>query len=145
MIYDPAQPIDIIFNSIDDVMEYAREAESELTQSKIINLALVILKKQRIFKDDIRAWKRTNQVYKTWENFKHDFRKTHLEIRETGGTINELGFHNANAIVNQMMARLHVENDERAATATQHANALASANQANSTMEPHIQTLLSQF
>ena len=26
MIYDPAQPIDIIFNSIDDLVEYARAA-----------------------------------------------------------------------------------------------------------------------
>ena len=25
--------------------------------------------------------------------------KAHLEIRETGGTIDELGFHNANVIV----------------------------------------------
>ena len=144
MIYDPAQPIDIIFNSIDDLVEYARAAEVELTQSQTINLALVILNKQRIFRDDIRAWKRTNHTYKTWTNFKHDFRETHLELQETGGTIDDLGFHNANAIVNQMMARLQVDEDERMATATQHATALVSANQANATMESQIQTLLAQ-
>ena len=80
-------------------------------------------------------WKCTNQAYKTWENFKHDFREYHLELRETGGTIDELGFHNANNIVYQMMARLQVDEDERTATATQHANKLASANQANAMME----------
>ena len=69
-----------------------------------------------------------------WNNFKHDFRKAHPELRETGGTINELGFHKSNAIVDQMMAHLKVDEDERAATATQHATALASANQANATM-----------
>ena len=72
MIYDLPQPIDIIFNSIDDLVEYTRAAEEELTQSQTINLALVILNRQRIFKDDIRAWKRTNQAYKTWDNFKHE-------------------------------------------------------------------------
>ena len=78
MIYNPAQPIDIIFNSINDLVKYARTPEAELTQSHIINLALVILNRKCIFKDDIWAWKCTNQAYKTWENFKHDFREAHL-------------------------------------------------------------------
>ena len=75
MIYDLAQSIDIIFNFIDDLVEYARAAEAELTQNQTINLALIILDRQRIFKDNIRAWKRTNQAYKKWDNFKHDFRE----------------------------------------------------------------------
>ena len=97
MIYDSAQPLDIIFNYIDDLVEYTRATEAELTQSQTINLALVILNKQQIFKDDICAWKRTNPTYKTLTNFKHDFREAHLELPEKGGTIDELGFHNANA------------------------------------------------
>ena len=44
MIYNPAQPINIIFNYIDDLVEYARAAESELTKSQTINLSLIILK-----------------------------------------------------------------------------------------------------
>ena len=43
MTYDPSQPITIIFNSIDDLVKYARAAEAELTQIQTINLALVIL------------------------------------------------------------------------------------------------------
>ena len=144
MIYDPAQPIAIIFNSIGDPVEYTRAAEAELTQSQTINLVLFILNRQQIFKYDIRAWKRTNQAYKTWDNFKHDFRKAHIEIRETGDTIDELRFHNANTIVDQMMACLQVDKDERNATVTQHATKLASANQANTTMESKINTVLTQ-
>ena len=79
-----------------------------------------------------------------WNNFKHEFREAHLEFQETGGTINQLGFHNANAIVYQMMARLRVEKDKLTVTATQHTTALASANQANATMESQMQTLLGQ-
>ena len=99
-----------------------------------INLALVILDRQQIFKDDIWAWKRTNLAYKTWEIFKHDFREAYLELIETGGTIDELGFHNANAIVDHMMARLQLDEDECTAKATQHATELAYANKANATM-----------
>ena len=43
MIYYTSQPIDIIFNFIGDLVEYARAAEADLTQSQTINLALVIL------------------------------------------------------------------------------------------------------
>ena len=111
MIYDMAQPIDTIFNTIDTLVEYARAAEAELTYIQTINLALVILNIRQIFKDDIQAWKRTNQAYKIWDIFKHDFRESHLELRETGGTIDELGFHNTNAIVRQMMAHLQIEEE----------------------------------
>ena len=43
-----------------------------------------------------------------------------------------------------MMARLEIDEDERTATATQHATELASDNQSNATMESQMQTLLSQ-
>ena len=75
---------------------------------------------------------------KTWNNFKHDFQKSHLEIRETGGTIDELGFHNTNAIADQMMARLQIDEEERTATVTQHATKLASTNQSNARIKSQI-------
>ena len=93
------QTINIIFNSINDLVKYSIAAEAELIYSQKINLSHIILNRKHIFKDDIRAWKRKNKAYKTWDNFKHDFCEANLELRETGGTIDELGFHNANAIV----------------------------------------------
>ena len=42
------------------------------------------------------------------------------------------------------MARLQADEDKRVATDTQHATALALANQANTTMESQMQTLLAQ-
>ena len=56
MTYDLAQPIDLIFNSIDEQVKYALASEAELNQSQTTNLSLIILQKQRISKDDIRAW-----------------------------------------------------------------------------------------
>ena len=46
--------------------------------------------------------------------------------------------------VDPMMSRLRIEEDEHTATATQHTTKLASANQANTTMESQMQTLLIQ-
>ena len=55
MTYNPDQPIDTIFNSIDDLVKYTRADEEELTKSKTIKLALIILHRQLIFKDDFRG------------------------------------------------------------------------------------------
>ena len=74
MTYDPAQPINSIFNSMDDLVEYAIAVEADLTQRQTINLSLVILHRHQIFRDNMRAWKRTNLAYKTWDIFKHYFR-----------------------------------------------------------------------
>ena len=89
-------------------------------------------------------WKQTNPAYKTWDNFKHDFREAHLELRETGGTIDKLEFHNVNAIIYKMMARLQIDEDEGTATATQDATELASANLANAIMDFQMQNLIYQ-
>ena len=119
MTYDPAQPIDIIFNSINDLVEYARAVKAELSQSQTVNLARVILHRQQIFKDIIRAWKRTNAAYKTWDNFNHDFREARPELRETDRTIDKIVFHNTYAIVDKMMVPLQIDEGECTATATQ--------------------------
>ena len=144
MNYDPSQPTDLILNSIDELVKYALADKPELNQSQTINPALVILHEQRIFKDDIRECKSTNPAYKTWDNFKHKFQEDHLDFRETGRTIDKLGFHNINAIVDQIMARLQIDEDERTSNASQHATKLASTNQTNATMVPQMQNILSQ-
>ena len=58
--------------------------------------------------------------------------------------MDELGSHNANVILDQMMARIQLDGDERTAIATKNATKLASANQANATMESKMKTLLAQ-
>ena len=43
-----------------------------------------------------------------------------------------------------MMTRIQIDEDERKATAAHHATKLASANEANATMESQMKTILSQ-
>ena len=46
---------------------------------------------------------------KTWPNFILSFTKAHQEIRDTDATVDELGFHSANAIVSQILEQLRKE------------------------------------
>ena len=48
-------------------------------------------------------------VNKTWINFIDHFRTAHEELRYTDATIDELGYHSANAIVEKIVDRLREE------------------------------------
>ena len=52
-------------------------------------------------------------INKTWANFIDHFRQAHQELRDTDTTINQLGFHSANAIVKQIVDCLREEDDTR--------------------------------
>lgn len=48
---------------------------------------------------------------KTWANFMIHFRQAHQELRDTDTTIDELGFQNADAIVEQIVEALRGADD----------------------------------
>ena len=45
----------------------------------------------------------------TWQNFKLEFTTAHQELRNTGATVDELGFSSANAIVAQIVDQIRAE------------------------------------
>lgn len=58
MPYDISQPVDMIFNAIDDLADLAEHALSPMTFQQMIDLAYVILARQPILQQDLRFWNR---------------------------------------------------------------------------------------
>jgi uncharacterized phage-associated protein len=83
MTYNTKYPIDIVFNAVEDYVDYAELGQQPITQRQTIAKAYVILNKTRRFKNDITAWNRKPEIQKTWINFKTHFRRAHQEFRET--------------------------------------------------------------
>ncbi len=83
MQYNTKYPIDIVFNAVEDYVDFAELGQQPLTQRQTISKAYVILNKTRRFKTDITDWNRLPEVQKTWPNFKAHFRRAHQEFRET--------------------------------------------------------------
>jgi hypothetical protein len=83
MTYNTKYPIDIVFNAVEDYVDFAELGQQPLTQRQTIAKAYVILNKTRRFKNDITEWNRKPEIQKTWINFKTHFRRTHQEFRET--------------------------------------------------------------
>jgi hypothetical protein len=102
MVYNTQLPIDIVFNAVEDYVDFADLANQALTSSQTIAEAYVILNKTtRRFKNDITAWNRRPEDDKTWESFKTHFRRAHQDFRETTDVTledSELMRNNANLV-----------------------------------------------
>jgi hypothetical protein len=83
MHYNAKYPIDIVFNTVEDFVDYAELAEQPVTQRQTIARAYTILNKTRRFKQAITEWNRLTDLQKTWIAFKTHFRQAHQELRET--------------------------------------------------------------
>jgi hypothetical protein len=101
MQYDISQPVDTVFNAIDDLSDLAEHANSPLTQQQLIDLAYVIFAKQPILQQDLRLWNRKPLVERTWANMLTHFRdaQTDLSTLPTAGDLyHQQPVHHANAV-----------------------------------------------
>jgi hypothetical protein len=101
LTYDPASPIDNIFNAVEDLMEYAELATQPYTQRQAVAKAYTIINKTGRFKEAIKSWIRRAPQTQTWIAFKDAFRIAHREYRETTNLAleaSELEQHNAHLV-----------------------------------------------
>ena len=97
-VYIPAQPIDVLFNKIEDLLDLSVAAQSDYTVQQLINIAYVIINKTGKFGEFIRKWNHST-IVKNWNNFKIFFRDAHADLRETGDLeIQHTQFNSANLV-----------------------------------------------
>jgi hypothetical protein len=97
--YDPITPIDVVFNAIEDLVEYGEMARCTHTMAQTINIAYCILNRTTKFRDSIKIWNRLPTLHKTLISFKLHFCEAHDELQETGElTMGDTGYHQANLI-----------------------------------------------
>ena len=102
MSYDIDEPISLIFDAVDDLMEIAELANRPYINQQMVDLGYIAVSKQPIFRSDIRRWLRRDPVDQTWQDFQDAFTTAHQELRETELSMDELGYQSANAMVSQM-------------------------------------------
>jgi hypothetical protein len=117
MVCNPQQPIDVVFNAVEDYVDFADLGHQALSPQQTIGKACVIINKTRRFKSNITAWNRLPEIQKTWPSFKDHFRRAHREFREsTDITLedSELARNNANLVqqvVTGMQAAMAAESN----------------------------------
>jgi hypothetical protein len=99
--YDPNQPIETLFQKIQDARAFAVAGGQPYGAAMIVNVAYTLVFNTGLFTDACRAWQLRAIAAKTWAQFKIDFATAHREFRLTNQTAQQSGFHSANMMIEQ--------------------------------------------
>jgi hypothetical protein len=99
--YDPNQPIETLFQQIQDARAFAVAGGQPYGAAMIINVAYTLVFNTGLYPDACRAWQSRALAAKTWAQFKIDFSTAHREFRLTNQTAQQSGFHSANLMIEQ--------------------------------------------
>jgi hypothetical protein len=99
--YDPNQPIETLFQQIQDARAFAVTGGQPYGNAMIINVVYTLIFNTVLFPDACRAWQSRAIAEKTWAQFKIDFATAHRELRLTNQTAQQSGFHSANIMIEQ--------------------------------------------
>ena len=98
-VYNLSTPVDVIFNKVEDLLEYSQLAGNTFSPNQMIALGYNILNKTGKFKDGVKEWNRQFPRHKTWMTLKTHFRQAYDELKETGELMmNQTDYHQANLV-----------------------------------------------
>jgi hypothetical protein len=97
--YDPNQPIETLFQQIQDARAFAVAGGQPYGAAMIVNVAYTLVFNTGVFPDACRDWQSRAIAGKTWAQFKLDVATAHREFRLTNQTAQQSGFHSENMII----------------------------------------------
>jgi hypothetical protein len=100
--YDPNQPIETLFQQIQDARAFAVAGGQPYGAEMIVNMAYTLVFSTGMYPDACRAWQSRAIADKTWAQFKIDFATAHREFRLTNQTAQQSGFHSTNMMIEQV-------------------------------------------
>jgi hypothetical protein len=100
-LYGPNQPIETLFQKIQDARAFTLAGGQPYGAAIIVNLAYTLVFNTGLFPDTCRAWKSREIARKTLAQFKLYFATAPPEFRLTNQTAHQSGFHSANMMIEQ--------------------------------------------
>jgi hypothetical protein len=97
--YDPNQPIETLFQQVQDARAFAVAGGKPYGAAMIVNVTYTLVFNTGLFPDACRAWQERAIAGKTWEQSKIDFATAHHEFYLTNQTAKQSGFHSANMMI----------------------------------------------
>jgi hypothetical protein len=99
--YDPNQPIETLFQQIQDARSFVVSGGQPYGAAMIVNVAYTLVFNTGLYPGACLAWQSRAISAKTWAQFKIDFSTAHREFRLTNQTAQQSGFHSANMKIEQ--------------------------------------------
>jgi hypothetical protein len=109
-MYDPNQPIENLFQHIQDARAFTVAGGQPYGDAMIVNVALTLVFNTGLFPDTFRAWQARAIADNTWLEFNIHFAAARRDFRLTNQTAQQSGFHNANMMIEQGCGETMQEN-----------------------------------
>ena len=77
MPYDIVEPIDTIFDAVDDLREIAELANRPYTATQMVDLGYIVVSQLPLFRSDVRRWLRKDPADQGWMDFQDHFTTAH--------------------------------------------------------------------
>jgi hypothetical protein len=100
-LYNPNQPIETLFQQIQDARSFAVAGGQPYGAAMIVNVTYTLVFNTGLFPDACRAWQSRAIAGKTWAQLKLDLATAHREFCLTNQTAQQSGFHRANMMIEQ--------------------------------------------
>ena len=82
MTYDISYPPDVVYETVEDLMDMALASGDPFTQKQAIGMAINIINCTGKFATDMKTWFETPVLQQTWINFKNHFRDAHKIMKK---------------------------------------------------------------
>ena len=106
---DPVNPVNNIFNKVEEIIEYCDMKNCCYYQPQLILKAYNIINNTGKLREYINSWNRLPPIHKTWIAFKFFCCKSHLEQTKTGElTLKQAGYRQTN-LVEDILNHLYAE------------------------------------
>jgi hypothetical protein len=101
MAYAIMQPVDVVFDAIEDLADLAETGLSPIPSQKMVDMAYLLLAKEPLFRQDLLQWNRRPTAEKTWANMMEHFRdaQTDMNSLPTAGDVYHQHHGNANSVI----------------------------------------------
>ena len=95
--YDLNQPIEPLYEQIDNDIAFAEVADNAYTGKQIVAIAYEIIFQTGIYADDCKLWRKKAKADKTWPEFKVYFTDAIHDLRQSKATAGTVGYHQSPA------------------------------------------------
>ena len=97
--HDANQPIEVLFDQIEDAVDFAAAGNTPFTNEQIVNAACNLVFDTGMFSDECKEWQKKETANKTWDEFKLRFAEAHQDLQESQATARSAGYSgSANAV-----------------------------------------------
>ena len=102
-LYDPEEPIEVLFTQIEDCIHYADAGGAPYTAAQILHNAYYLVFSTGQYKEACREWRMLTPVQKTWTQFQAHFSRAHADRKIEQRASQQGNYHTANAVFHEYM------------------------------------------